>query len=160
MNRVPPEKVACPYVVLRFDGKFFRPDDPGSGFTVVSLFDDKLRAEADVARLQALNGAKGCVYFVQRSKKYFRRQGEPDVPAVKDTGQANPLASAWRPTIRAIVDAFVAGDFVLGSPISGATIDRATAGQVQAALTSYGGSLCALPEDTWKTSVAQWTQRV
>jgi hypothetical protein len=76
-DTAPTEKVDCPYAVLRFDTYRYSASEPWNGVTVVSLFDDKASAEADVARLQALRESTGSVYFVQRVKKYFRRGGLP-----------------------------------------------------------------------------------
>jgi len=77
--------------------------------------------------------------------------------AIKDEDAAHPIASAWRPTFQQIVKAFVEGDFVLARGIpSVEPIDPATADQIRDYVADYGETLVELPEDTWKSSVAQW----
>jgi len=77
--------------------------------------------------------------------------------AIKDEDAAHPIASAWRSTFQQIVKAFVEGDFVLARGIpSVEPIDPATADQIRDYVADYGETLVELPEDTWKSSVAQW----
>jgi hypothetical protein len=79
-------------------------------------------------------------------------------PAVKDPDAAHPIASAWRPTLRAIVSAFVRGDYRLERPIdSVAPVSRSTAKQIEDYIAEYGETLIELREATWRTSVAQWS---
>jgi hypothetical protein len=77
--------------------------------------------------------------------------------AIKDEDAEHPVASAWRPTLKKIVDSFVRGDYGLKKRIpSVAAIPPATARQMKKYVADYGETLCALPDDTWSTSVAQW----
>jgi hypothetical protein len=81
----------------------------------------------------------------------------PHVKPVKDPDREHPVASAWRPTFRAIVRAFVRGDFALAAGV--AHVDRVTAKtatHMRRYVADYGETLIELPADTWSTSVAQW----
>lgn len=79
------------------------------------------------------------------------------VPALKDSEREHSVASAWRPALRAIVAAFVRGDFRLREAILGVeAVDEATAKQIEGYLASYGETLDELSDETWKSSVAQW----
>ncbi len=79
------------------------------------------------------------------------------VPAVKDESAAHPIATAWRQTFREIVKAFVAGDYALERAVSYvAPVTPRTADHARAYVADYGETLAELPEDAWKTSVAQW----
>lgn len=72
-EEVPAEKSCCPIAVIRVDPQRFNPTEPWGAVTVVSLFDDKARAMADVERLNALRALdSNSLYFVQQVKKYFR----------------------------------------------------------------------------------------
>jgi hypothetical protein len=77
-------------------------------------------------------------------------------PARNEDDEA-PVPTAWRPTLKAIVDAFREGDFELARGIPGVSPvppddARIIAGNIE----DYGDSLAALPEDTWETSVCLW----
>ncbi len=63
----------------------------------------------------------------------------------------------WRPTLEAIVSAFVSGDF-RPSDIPGLDpIDEKTAQQMQEYVADYGQvTLADLTDETWATSVARW----
>jgi hypothetical protein len=77
--------------------------------------------------------------------------------AVKDANAAHPIASAWRPTLREIVKAFVRGDYALAKEIkSVAPVTKSSATQIRAYIAEYGETLVALPDETWTTSVSQW----
>lgn len=77
--------------------------------------------------------------------------------AIKDDHRAHPVASAWRPAIRAIVKRLAAGDDDLARDIpSVAPVSRAIASQIRAYLSEYGETLAELPDETWESSVAQW----
>ena len=77
--------------------------------------------------------------------------------AIKDEDSEHPVASAWRPTLKKIVEAFVRGDYGLKKRIPFvAPIPPATARQMKKYVAEYGETLCALSDDTWSTSVAQW----
>jgi hypothetical protein len=77
--------------------------------------------------------------------------------AIKDANSAHPIASAWRPTLREVVNAFVQGDYTLAHKIAFvAPVSRSSASQMRAYVAQYGESLVALPDKTWTTSVSQW----
>lgn len=79
--------------------------------------------------------------------------------AVKDADRAHPIASAWRPTLRKIVKAFVRGDYALADKIeSVAPVSKSSASQIRTYVAEHGETLVALPDDTWTTSVAQWME--
>jgi len=82
---------------------------------------------------------------------------ESDQPAVKDENAEHPIASAWRPTFREIVSAFVDGDFRLERSIESVEpVPEVTANQIRDYIEDHGETLIELPEETWKSSVAQW----
>jgi len=84
---------------------------------------------------------------------------DPDTPilAIKDEDAERPVASAWRPTLRDIVKAFVQGDYALECGIdSVAPVSAATADHIKAYIADYGETLIELPEETWSTSVSLW----
>lgn len=79
------------------------------------------------------------------------------VPPVKDEDAAHPIASQWRPSLRAIVAAFVDGDYSLARGVQFvAPVSAATANRIRANVAGYGETLAGLPAETWETSVAQW----
>jgi hypothetical protein len=79
-------------------------------------------------------------------------------PAVRDENAAHPVASAWRPTLCEIVKAFVRHDYALNQCIpSVAPVSAETAREIERYVADYGETLCELPDETWATSVAQWT---
>ena len=79
------------------------------------------------------------------------------VPAVKDLDRQQPVPSAWRSTLAAIVQAIASGDFALrkGVPCVG-VLAPATAQQVKEYIADYGETLAALPKESWDSSVVQW----
>jgi hypothetical protein len=82
---------------------------------------------------------------------------ETEQPAVKDEDAEHPVASAWRPTFRAIVSALVRGDFGLARPIDSVEpVGEGTAEQMRAYVVDYGETLVDLPDESWRTSVSQW----
>ena len=76
---------------------------------------------------------------------------------VKDPNGSHPIASAWRPTLRSIVNAFVRGDYALAGGVdSVAPVSKRSASQISAYIAEYGETLVELPDATWATSVSQW----
>ena len=68
-----------------------------------------------------------------------------------------PVAEVWRPTIHAIVDAFVEGDFALARGLPDvAPANERLAQQRRFSVASYGETLAPLSDDTWRTSVEMW----
>ena len=76
---------------------------------------------------------------------------------VEDPDSAHPVAIAWRPVFREIVRAFVRGDFRLAGGIEAVEpVPADVAMQIERYLADYGATLIELPDDTWRTSCAQW----
>lgn len=76
----------------------------------------------------------------------------------KDPDAQQAIATVWRPTFAAVVKAFTRGDFTLSSGVPGvAPISPKLADQLRRYLEDYGETLTELSEDTWKSSVAQWS---
>jgi hypothetical protein len=81
----------------------------------------------------------------------------PEQPAVKAEDAEHPIASAWRPTFRAIVSAFVRGDYRLERSIASVEpVSESTAKQISDYIADYDETLTELPDESWDTSVAQW----
>lgn len=79
-------------------------------------------------------------------------------PARKDTEAEQPIPLAWRPTIEAIVIAFVELDYGLARGVSGVRPpDQSSVDQIAGYIADYGASLVELPSTTWETSLCQWT---
>lgn len=84
---------------------------------------------------------------------------DPVVPVRKDPEREHPVATLWRPVFREVVRAFVAGDIRLGAALAqGVEIDDKTAEHAARCVAQYGETLLELPDETWKSSVAQWTE--
>jgi hypothetical protein len=78
-------------------------------------------------------------------------------PALKDDDAAHPVASVWRSTFHEIVKAFAGGDFGLtGGVASVAPVSPSLADRIRATVSDYGETLSDLPDESWKSSVAQW----
>lgn len=79
------------------------------------------------------------------------------VLAVKDETGEQPIPTAWRKTLREIVDAFVIGDYRLDKGVAGVEpVSADTASHIWSYLKDYGATLIALPEATWNSSVCIW----
>lgn len=77
--------------------------------------------------------------------------------AIDDENAAHPIASSWRPVLRNVVSAFVRGDYRLSHPICGVyPVAPDIADHIRSYISEYGEVLVELPEETWKTSCAQW----
>lgn len=80
-----------------------------------------------------------------------------EVPATKDLDNEGPIPSAWRPTLKNIVDAFVRHDYGLADGVAGvAPVSEKTATQIRTYIQEYGATLVSLPQKTWATSVCIW----
>lgn len=80
------------------------------------------------------------------------------IEATKDLDGEHPVASDWRPIFCEIVKAFVRRDYALAGGIAFvAPVSAKTAEQIENYVADYGETLTELSDDTWKTSVAQWT---
>jgi len=78
------------------------------------------------------------------------------VPILKDEDQQQPVASIWRLTLKAIVDAIASGNVALEGIPSVPAITPTTTQQIVDYLASYGETLAELPNETWTSSVSQW----
>lgn len=77
--------------------------------------------------------------------------------AVKDDDAEHPIASAWRPTIRAVVQRLAAEDYALRQTVPNVTpLSAASSRQIEESITDFGETLVELPDETWECSVAQW----
>jgi hypothetical protein len=78
------------------------------------------------------------------------------VTALKNETEG-PIPKAWRETLSAIVEAFVAGDYGLEKGVANvAPISAETASRIREYLQDYGATLIALPDSTWGSSVCIW----
>jgi len=76
--------------------------------------------------------------------------------ALKIEGEG-PIPTAWRETLRAIVGAFVAGDYGLVKGLANVSaVSAETASRIREYLLDYGATLTALPDATWGSSVCIW----
>jgi hypothetical protein len=79
------------------------------------------------------------------------------VPITKDSENEGPIPSAWRPTLKNIVDAFVRHDYRLADGVAGvAPVSDETATQIRTYIQEYGATLVSLPQESWATSVCIW----
>lgn len=79
-----------------------------------------------------------------------------EVPVTKEENQG-PIPSAWRPTIKKIIDAFARHDYRLAGGVSGvAPVSDKTATQIRTYIQQYGAKLVSLPQESWGTSVCIW----
>ena len=80
-----------------------------------------------------------------------------DLAAAKDGSAEQRIPTAWRATLRAIVSAFVKGDYGLEAGVPGVeAITPATALHIQDSVRAYGATLVELPDATWESSVCMW----
>lgn len=85
------------------------------------------------------------------------RAASAEPPAIKDEDAAHPIAGAWRPMLSEVVSRLTKGDYALASAVDGVEpISPKTAEHIRRSIAGYGCTLTDLPQDTWKTSVAQW----
>lgn len=72
----------------------------------------------------------------------------------KNEEEELPIPHIWRPTFKAIVDAFVQKDYVLSSGINNVKpVLENTGEQIKEYIEDYGEVLIELPDETWNTSV-------
>jgi hypothetical protein len=80
-----------------------------------------------------------------------------EVAAVMDGSKERPIPTAWRPVLREIISAFVAGDYQLTAGVSCVEpVSIELAKHIQDYIEDYGASLIELPEETWHSSVCIW----
>lgn len=76
---------------------------------------------------------------------------------IRDENAAHPVATVWRPTLKRVVEAFVAGDFQLRRGIESVIPPAPDVAEgIAVRVADYGETLIDLPEETWKSSIAQW----
>jgi|SRR5688572_11586416 hypothetical protein len=85
-----------------------------------------------------------------------RRPKQIRVLPVKDGDSTHPIASIWRPTLEAIVQALARGNFSLSGVPSVAPVSKSTAKHMRDYIADYGETLAPLPAATWRSSFAQW----
>jgi hypothetical protein len=79
-----------------------------------------------------------------------------EVIALKNEAEG-PIPTAWRETLSAIVEAFVAGDYGLKKGVANVVpVSAETASRIRENLQDYGATLIALPDATWGSSVCIW----
>ncbi|WBX75321.1 hypothetical protein PG911_11705 [Tenacibaculum ovolyticum] len=72
----------------------------------------------------------------------------------KNEEEELPIPHVWRPTFKAIVNAFVEQDYKLSSEIKNVNpISDETAEQIKEYIEDYGEELIQLPDSTWDSSV-------
>jgi hypothetical protein len=82
---------------------------------------------------------------------------DSEVPAVKG-GTAGPVPTAWRSTLHEVVRAFASGDYQLTKGIASVEpVDAKRARRMSAYVAQYPETLVELPDETWKSSLSQWT---
>lgn len=88
----------------------------------------------------------------------MRRFDEHTVFSVtKDLEHEGPIPSAWRSTLKNIVDAFVRHDYHLADGLAGVSpVSDETATQIRTYIQEYGAKLVSLPQESWATSVCIW----
>ena len=75
---------------------------------------------------------------------------------IKDEEQRS-VPAQWRPTLKKIVDCFVRGDYALAGIEGVKPLAKADAERIQRYVLGYGETLVELSDETWKSSVVQWT---
>jgi hypothetical protein len=78
------------------------------------------------------------------------------IPAFKDEVERS-IPTAWRASLRQIVEAFVTGDYGLVCGVAGVEpVSAETASQVRSYVLDYGATLIPLPDSAWDSSVCVW----
>ena len=82
-------------------------------------------------------------------------ESESDLPTKDDMD--HPVPEAWRPKLRAVVQALAEGDYSLSRGIAGVVSPtEVEAKRLEDAVAAFGETLTELPEETWDGSVCQW----
>lgn len=80
-----------------------------------------------------------------------------EIQVLKNDEKQQLIPSAWRKTLREIVEAFKEGDFHLNRDIAGVRkLPSGDAERIANNIKGYGARLASLPDDTWETSACQW----
>jgi len=81
-----------------------------------------------------------------------------EIAPQKDETQAHPVPNAWRETFFNIVKAIAAGDYDrIASVKSVAPVSSAIARQIRSYIADYGETLTELSDESWNSSISQWT---
>ncbi len=76
---------------------------------------------------------------------------------VKDPETERPIPTAWRSTIKGVVDALARRDYHIESGVPGvAPVSHETAAQMERYIADYGEVLTELPDQSWDSSVCIW----
>lgn len=98
----------------------------------------------------------------RRQPRARGRHGDDHLPravVMAASRRATSIAHAWRPTLRAIVEAFAEGDYDLARGIPCvAPVSRTSAEQIRTYITDYGETLARLPDAAWGSSCSQWME--
>ena len=76
--------------------------------------------------------------------------------ARKDRHSHISIPAAWRPTLRDIVARLVRQDYSIEG-IPSVEVSEGMAAQMEEYVADYGETLLELPDESWASSVAQWT---
>jgi len=77
-----------------------------------------------------------------------------EIKVEKNEENELPIPHIWRPSFKAIINAFVKGDYNLSSEIKNVnSISNETAEQIKEYIEDYGEELVELPNETWSSSV-------
>lgn len=86
-----------------------------------------------------------------------QKQAEAVVPT-KDADRELPVPSSWRSTFQEIVQALVDNNYQLTRGISNVDpVSADTAEHIRSYVEEYGEVLSPLPDETWQSSVSQWS---
>jgi hypothetical protein len=76
------------------------------------------------------------------------------VPVMRDEHRQQPVPTDWRPTLKAVADAFAVGGPLQVPKVRPISPECALSATKNVA--NYGATLVRLPEEAWRTSVCQW----
>ncbi|MEL6371297.1 MAG: hypothetical protein AAFR03_11330 [Pseudomonadota bacterium] len=81
-----------------------------------------------------------------------------DHPVLKDEQHERPVPTVWRSTLAKVVTSIATRDASIGTGISGVhPVPDQDAKRITANIKAYGDELVPLPEDSWSTSIYQWS---
>ena len=79
------------------------------------------------------------------------------VEPVKDGTSQQPVATAWRSDLSAVVCRLAKGDHALQDrPSRVAPVSNEVAEQMRRSVNDYGQKILPLPDESWRSSIAQW----
>ena len=75
----------------------------------------------------------------------------------KDESNPHPVPGVWRPILRDVVKALAEGDYALSrASRCVAPLTAKKSENVGSNIEEYGETLAELPDEAWRTSIAQW----